>query len=222
MYYRLGAFLACVMLLFSACNSYKSKEFTRYYDDGRIKPKVALVPILQQNSFPYPWDLSRELTENIRSEVLELGSLFLPAEVSYMNRLSTYSGDVLSLDPALLESLRQDHDFVAFLELLEHSEERYKGQPIKPVYTVYGEVANLLKITMRLSIYDLRGSTPKQVLSEIVHSNHMISKEGAETDYHKVLWQTDAYKTSPYGLAHSRLSKEVADRMAQYITVARS
>ncbi|MCH1430676.1 MAG: hypothetical protein L7U87_07985 [Chlamydiales bacterium] len=222
MKYRVLFSFFLLLTLLTSCKQYQSSEFTRYHDDGRIKPKVALVPVSFNEDFPFPWNLSREITENIRQEVLQQNAIYLPAEANYASSLTRRSSDLVGPYSPVLKGLQADHDFVVFVDLLNHTEEAYKGQSVKPVYTVYGEVNSVLKMALRLTIYDVRGSTPKSILQEIIHSNHMISKDGAETNYHKVVWQTDAYKTSPFGLAHSRLSKEIAKRISQYISISRS
>ncbi|SCA59020.1 Uncharacterized protein AB751O23_BZ_00030 [Chlamydiales bacterium SCGC AB-751-O23] len=222
MKYRLFVPFIAMLVLLSACRNYQSPEFTRHYDDGRVKPKVALVPVTYGENFTYPWDLSKELTEDIRQEVQQQSILYLPNESEFSQHLSLRSSDMVGPHSPLLKSLRQDHDFVVLVDLLEHSEEPYRGQSVKPVYTVYGEAVTVLKMALRVTIFDVRESIPKSILQEIVHSNHMISRDGANTNYHKVIWKTDAYKISPFGLAHSRLSKEVANRLNQYISVARS
>lgn len=216
-------FILILIASLSSCRGQRFTEFTRYHDDGKVKPSVALLPVINHSCFDFPWDISKELTQGVRKNLLQTGALFLPYENAFQSMVIDYSdADIAKDDFSKLSKLAPDIEFAVLMELLDHKEEAYHSQTLRPVYPVYGEVASVLKMSMRIKVFDLRYGEPRAILQEIVHSNHMISKEGANADYHKVTWKTDSYKLSPYGLAHARIERDVSERLQHYIIIARS
>jgi len=75
---------------------------------------------------------------------------------------------------------------------------------------------------MRIRAVDLRGNKPKVILQELVKDSYYISKNVLHTDYDIIVWGVDEYLSSPMGLAHLSFSKEIAERISDYILLAKS
>ena len=60
MRYTSALFAASLFLIGGCCNSCKN-EMTRYHEDGKKKPSVAIASMIDTTSFEIPWSLSEEL-----------------------------------------------------------------------------------------------------------------------------------------------------------------
>lgn len=191
----------------------------RYHDNGKLKSTVIVAPVQDLAAHPLPWDLSQELTEGIREHLVRTGE-FLVAPVDVVQSISEEVGtiDVASRDLSYTDRFRPS-DFVVLMEVIDHQEVPYTRGKFKPLYPVKGEVSTVLMITARLKVVDLRSEEPKVVLQEIVHSNHQVQTGKAIEfmDYANTGWGTNLYRSTPVGMAHARLERDVAVQATDYI-----
>ena len=111
----------------------------------------------------------------------------------------------------------QGDQFVVFLELVEH-EEVYK-QDRKKTADI-SECSADLNMSMRVRVFDLRGTEPKIVLQEMVHDSHFIPRQFTQTNFYQVPWGHESFSISPIGLAHAEFTKEIASRLEDYIVMS--
>jgi len=72
-----------------------------------------------------------------------------------------------------------------------------------------------LNIQIHLEILDLREEKPKVILQEILSLNAYVQDEI------DINWKSPAFRMCPLGLAHRKLSREIATRIEDYILIAK-
>ncbi len=213
---------ALFLLLLSTGCSRSYNEFIRFRDNGRAKPQVALIPVVDHAQHNVPWNVSEELTAGMRHRLMEQGVVYMSSE-HQVRSLSdrTEDADLFGKD---LSWARQysPHDFVVLVELIDHRKVPYERQKVRPVYPADGEVSSVLMMKARLKVVDIREEMPKVILQQIVHSNHLIPKNRDGLNYHEIPWDDEVYKGTPLGMAHARLERDIVGQLEHYIdTVAR-
>lgn len=195
----------------------RNVEFTRYSDNGKAKPTMALIPLINKTPIKLPWNISDELTLGIRESLLKTNLVFLSSPENTNATLKQLS----SVDP---QSMKQFSpiEFVTLLELIEHREIPYERGAIKPVYPADGTISHVLSLKVRIQIVDIRNREPSIILHEILQSNHLVPESITHIDTQERSWGHETYHFSPVGIAHARLERDIAERLENYITVAKS
>jgi len=217
---QLGLFFALCIASFG-CTKNVNEQATRYHDDGRSKPIVALVPVFDSSGAKVSWSLSEEFTDHIRQRFLKRSNFYINtpdqinAEIGTLNE----SHDPFSQDYSWIHSTFGEEEFVVFAELVEHD--------IHPKQAKNNFIDKLtpsceLSMTMRIRVFDLRGETPEVVLQELVHQSHLIPKPSELTEQNPDRWKKMTFIVTPLGLAHNQFSKEVAKRIEDYILLSKS
>ncbi len=208
--------LACFTLW--GCQQ-KQAEFIKYRDDGQMKPRVAFLPVIDRSSQQLPWNVSTELTEGMRLQMMHGGNVYLTETGLVRNAFETRSPEEwLTEDLSAYNIFSGDHDFVVVLELTEHGKEPYQRQEVRPVYPAKGEIDSVLKMAVRIKIIDIRQEYPVVVLNQYLHSNHLIPKRRKPVDYQANGWKAERFRDTPVGAAHARLERDVVAQLERYIT----
>jgi hypothetical protein len=187
---------------------------SRYHEDGRAKPIVAVAPLIDTTSFDAPWSLSEELTAMIVQRVGESGEVFVRSAEN-----SAFAENPFGSDLNWIKREFEGKEFVVFLELVQHeaapvSQEKRNLPP--------QEVSTNLNMSVRMRVIDLRGPSPQIVLQEMVKESYFVPKTLMPTDYSQVVWGTDDYRQSPMSIAHAQLVQELSDRISDYVLLAKS
>jgi hypothetical protein len=187
---------------------------TRYHEDGRAKPVIAVAPLLDTTSFDNPWSLSDEFTSMLARNISQNNQIFVSSGHEYSVKQNPFGTNL-----SWIKQEFHPNEFVVFLELVEHElvpirKEKREAFP--------QEVAKNLKMSIRVRVIDLRDSQPKIVLQEMIRDSYYIPKTLIPTDYNEVSWGSEAYKKSSMGIAHSHISQEIANRISDYILLAKS
>jgi hypothetical protein len=202
------------LVLFAAgcCSRCKDDaSSTRYHDDGRAKPVAALPIMIDTTAFDAPWSISEEITATIAQIVGKNGKIFIQSQDDFAIASNPFAGDL-----SWMKREFQNQEFGIFLELAEHElVASNKGGS-------ESEVSNNLNMGVRIRVVDLRGAEPKVVLQEMIRDSYYIPKTLVPVDYDVVTWGTEDYKKSPMGVAHAQLAKEIAERVSEYILLAKS
>lgn len=208
---RIAISLAACLLL-ASCGSIDT-TMTRYHEDGRAKPVVAIASMIDTTSFDAPWSLSEEFTSSIVGKMAFGNNIFVEGMEDYAFADNPFGGDL-----SWVKREFHSHEFVVFLELVEHELVPAKGKEnFSPQ-----EVSTNLNMSVRLRVLDLRGASPKIVLQEMIKENYFIPKTLIPTNYNVVTWGTADYTKTPMGIAHSQLADEIASRASDYILLAKS
>ncbi len=205
-------FSLVVLLSAVSCNRSQIEEMSRFHEDGRVKPSVAIATMLDTSSFDSSWNLSDELTQGIMQQIASTGEIYVHSQEE-----SPFTDNPFGMDLSWMKREFQGEEFVAFLELVEHefAPVRTKGVPIQ-------EASSNLNMAVRIRVVDLRSETPKVVLQEMIRDSYFVPKTLIPTDYSIDVWGTDGYRKSPMGIAHAGLIQEIAGRIADYILLAKS
>lgn len=204
----------CLILLYS-CSSRSGEEQSLFYDDGKPKPVVALVPVIDRSGHDLPWDLSDEFTLSVKDRLLQKQDLFLtyPSKTLLQNEVNPFGADL-----AWMKASFPKKEFVVFMELIEHKE-----------VPVFGKTESLpedspaeLKMSVRLRVVDLRGQTPKIILQELIHDAQYLPKQFTRYNFFQIPWGKESYSITPLGLAHAKVVKEIASRVEDYILIAKA
>ena len=192
----------------SCNNSTTNNNVSRFYDDGRTRPVVAISTVIDSTSYDIPWSLSEELTHLIKKQLSSNSNLFL-SSTEEMDSTLTNSDDPFDIDVTWMKDRFEQNEFLVFLELINHTEETKDA------------ITNL-DMGLRLRIIDVRGKNPKVILQETVNDNYYIAKGTIKEDYQNTIWGSAEYANSRMGMAHNQLANEVASRITDYIALSKS
>ncbi|HSX10836.1 MAG TPA: CT253 family lipoprotein [Chlamydiales bacterium] len=199
-------------LLAVSCNRTGSDEMSRFHEDGRAKPSVAIASMLDTTSFDASWSLSEELTAGIMDVIAGSGQIYVHSQEE-----SPFTENPFGNDLSWMKREFHSEEFVAFIELVEHEFAPVQTKTVAPY-----ESSNNLNMAVRVRVVDLRGPSPKIVLQEMVRETYFVPKTLIPVDYSSTVWGTDEYRKSPMGIAHAGLVQEVASRISDYILLAKS
>jgi hypothetical protein len=168
------------------------------------------------------WNLSEELTSKIRYKMLKEGDIFLSPEDHIRAVIEETPALATTAAPLPLTTKLRPCEFVAVVDIISHKTLPYKRQAIKPVYPAVGPIKYVVAMKARVKIIDIRQEHPRVVLHEIIHSNHLINEDVATLDVDNKAWGDEHYNYTSLGIAHSRLGRDIAQRLADYITISRT
>jgi hypothetical protein len=196
------------------------EQVSRFYEDGRGKPAVAVTTVIDSTAYDIPWSMSDELTSSLRLNLLKKNSLFIPSK-DQVDQYMSFSNNPFDTDVSWMKNSFGSNEFVVFVEILEH-ENAVEKEPARKWHSpACQSVATNLQSVARVRIIDLRGE-PKIVLQETVKDTFYISKNLIPTDYNKITWGADNYSTTPLAMAHEQLISKISERIDDYILLARS
>jgi hypothetical protein len=205
-------FLVGLALVGCSNNHKEQQQVTRFFEDGRAKPVVVVTPMVDTTTSDLNWSLSEEFTSMITKGVSAGESVCVLAGEEY-----GYTENPFTEDLSWMKGEFVDKEFVVFLELVEH-----ELAPVKKEVVVPFETPMNLKMSVRLRMVDLRGQEPRIVLQELVRDRAYIPRTEIPVDYQVVVWGTKDYVASPMGRAHHQLVNEIAQRIKDYLTLAKS
>jgi len=205
-----------VSLLCGGCMRHYG-DTTLYHQSGRQKPIVAVLPVIDNTAENnLKWDLSRELTDELRKRVYESKNLYLLREGGnreVAKQLSTPNPQTIS--KAIASSLGSA-EFVVVAEIIEQDEEKYGvGHYLESSQNA--GVGSVLSLALRVRVIDIRRDTPKVILQEVLDNDYVISRAYMNCDYSKCPWGTEAFTHTPMGMAHNRLIRTLVSRIEAYI-----
>lgn len=196
------------LLIFVSCNDSKNNQVSRFYDDGRSRPIVAVSPVIDSSSYELPWSLSEELTQLIFTNLSKNKNIFISSMSETEESLSA-SDNPFDADVDWIKNRFEKKEFLVFMELVKHNE-------------IKKEHHTNLDMSIRLKIIDVRAKEPKVILQECVCDNYYIAKGPSKSDYQNVVWGSSDYLNSRMGMAHNQLANQIASRISDYIALAKS
>ena len=134
-----------------SCNRSQTDEMSRFHEDGRAKPSVAIASLLDTTSFDGSWSLSEELTQGVMDLVSGTGQIYVHSQQE-----SPFTDNPFGTELSWMKREFQGEEFVAFLELVEHEFAPVKAKGVHPQ-----EASSNLNMGVRLRVVDLRGESPK-------------------------------------------------------------
>ncbi|MBN1914518.1 MAG: hypothetical protein JW769_01345 [Parachlamydiales bacterium] len=210
---RIMIVMICSFIVFG-CND-RGQEISRFYDDGRAKPVVHVTSIIDSTNSDTPWSLSEEFTYAITQKISTSGNLFIPKEPQSPLSLND---NPFGTDISWVQHMYSPSQFIVFIELFEHEEVPIVDKEL-PAYENY---ASHLNMGARIRIVDTRNSSPQIILQEIYRDSYYIAKNILKIDYNVAIWGTNEYKSSPMAMAHDQFTKNIAERIDDYILLAKN
>lgn len=203
-------------LLAVSC-SQNNEQMSRYHEDGRAKPVIAVASMIDTTSFDCPWSLSEELTSMIVQQMGQGGKIFVHSTPEFPFVENPFGNDL-----SWVKREFHNEEFVVFLELVEHANTPVLKGNKTPANLSPQEVSTNLEMAVRIRVIDVRGSAPKIVLQEIVRDSYYIPKTLIPVDYNQIVWGSDDYRKTPMSIAHIQLAQEITARLSDYILLAKS
>jgi hypothetical protein len=200
-----------VLAALASCNR-TNNEMSRFHEDGRAKPSVAIASLLDTTSFDASWSLSDEFTSGVMKQIGSTGQIFVHSQED-----SPFTENPFGNDLSWMKREFQNEEFVVFLELVEH-----EFVPVGAKQGLPQEASNNLNMAVRLRVVDLRPANPRIVLQETIRETYFVPKTLIPNDYSVEVWGTEAYQKSPMGIAHANLIREIAARVSDYVMLAKS
>jgi hypothetical protein len=181
-------------------------------------PKVVLIPVFDCSNHPLFWNVSSELTDLIRSNLLNDNGVFLYDEDRTFEKVLETRHVSLEETQRRIKYYFGKASFVVLVDLLQHDMIPYERyfQPEcekKP----HGYCSGTLMQKARLTILDVRERTPCVLLQEIINCNQYIPKEFEFFSYQRSFPGLVCYEDSPAGKAHYRLANVIATRIENVV-----
>ncbi|QVE48939.1 CT253 family lipoprotein [Chlamydia crocodili] len=177
-----------------------------YKSGSKAKGVVAMLPVFYRSgkvSEVLPWNLQAEFTQEIGKRFHSSERLFLIKHSASAQVISQfYSPVVPEFSPqAIVEFLPAE--FVVATELLEQ----------KTSQDMFGH--DSITASVRVRVFDIRHNKVSMIYQEIIESSQPLATTAS--DYHRYGWQTKHFESTPMGLMHHRLFREVVARVEGYV-----
>lgn len=215
--------IAVVAGLLTGCshNSMESENVTRFHDDGRAKPIVAVLPVIDHSGEDFPWNLSEELSYSVYNKFAKRGNFWIDSFAQSVRAAQKIPKkvDLFGKDLSWVKTHFPEHEFVVILELIEHDiHMKQQKNSIMDKLTPSCE----LDMAIRIRVFDVRNETPEVILQEVLTQTNMIPKQSGLAEKGSDRWKQRTYAVSPLGFSHIQLSKEIVRRVEEYVILAKS
>lgn len=210
-------FTLLMTVLMAACApSYV--DYFPYHEDGRPKPKVVLLPLVDDTDGCVGWNIASELNAGLGCQIIYSGQLYLIPEDEVAARLQgNCQQNYFTSDLAFAQRFCGS-DYVVALELIEHEIIPFqRGMNLWIVPKQKYHWRSFLQTKLRLRIIDVRCNAPRVVLQEIFTSYFAIPTEKECVDYSRCYWGTESFPSTPLGRAHQQLVSELVYRIETVI-----
>jgi hypothetical protein len=209
---RMRYLTAALLILASSCSRSNNEETSRFHEDGRAKPIVTVASMIDTTSFDAPWSLSEEFTTTIAKQIASHGTIYVNSKDE-----PDYTENPFGSDLSWMKKEFRNQEFAVFLELVEH-----QNVPVAKAKNGAPNESNNLNMSVRVRVVDLRGATPKIVLQEMFKDSYFIPKTLMAPNYATTGWGTEEFRKTPMGIAHAHITDTIANRVSDYILLAKS
>lgn len=200
--------LLCSVLL-SGCSfsntggSYHPKLYT---SGSKAKGVVAMLPVYSKLGYiegGLPWNLQKEFTEEISRRLYESDKVYLIKHNASSNIVSHFYNPSADILPNSLATHFLPAEFVVATELLEQVEES-------------DNLGNdTVTASVRIKVFDIRKNKISLIYQEIIEAKQPVIL--ATNDYHRYGWKSKHFDSTPMGLMHNRLFREIVARVEGYV-----
>ena len=212
-------FLLSIATFISGCSN-RFNDTAAYHSSGRAKPVVAVLPVIDSTSGDkkeYHWDRSEEFTTEIRKYISDSSQLYLLNLAAGMNTAQTLNTPHVSeISEDLLQSL-SPAEFAIVSELIDEKVIPYGLRNANASRPHLSDIGSKISIALRVRVIDLRGKEPKIVLQEVIYQDHDVAKAYYNCDYKKCPWGSARYATTPMGIAHAKVIRELVAHVEGYV-----
>jgi hypothetical protein len=208
------ALAACCMTSSCKKQNAATEESVR---DKKEHPTIVVVPIIDSSGQSYRWNLSEELTYTLWNKLTHSTKLALGSKerAQYIYRQLDYQHNPFGNQITWTRQLCPTDDFALFLELIEHEEIPMCSNNKEDIT----RCPTAFRIALRIRLLDLRNSSIKIVLQEIIREEHQFPRPFTKFHFYQAPWGDKNFCISPIGLAHTQLINKVSARIEEYITL---
>lgn len=207
---------ALLIFIGVGCGGPRYVDYFPYHDDGTIKPKVALMPILDSSQNGLSWDISAEISEGIYYELMNSGKYYVvsPNEMG-PGGIKSDQMDFFSKEPDL--SGFDKTDFIVAMEIIERSITSCNPCTQEIKYYPDNHPCNfIMTMRIRIKIIDIRYCEPRIVLYEVFKTTYSGTEENYDFE-DETCWKSSAYSKSYCGRAHKRVIRNLTKRLEEVI-----
>lgn len=212
-------FTAIIALGFISCENSSNDSHLLIHQDGRAKPKLIVLNVLDHSDSSIPWDLSLELSDQLTHQLKNYGSLYISntENIDDITDVSELSKK-LQRSPFNVDLKLSDCEFLTSVELIEH---RIHPIPQKTNIAHPNAQTHQLLIKARIKVFDVRKTNPEIILSEIITHEALIPWQLSTINYKKNHYLTTQYKITPLGINHKILIQNIAKKVHDYVLLAK-
>jgi hypothetical protein len=203
---RIIAFIL-LSLIAVGCGAPRYIDYFPYHDDGTPKPKLAIMPIMDNSQNSLAWDLTEEISDGIYYELMSSGEVYMvsPKEMG-QGWSKKYDIDFFSNDISYVKDF-QNTDFIISMEIID-----------RKITACDLCVPNNLTlfISIRIKILDIRFCEPKIVLYEVFRTDYTGIQTNAY-DENNICWKDQTYLKTYCGRAHQSIICSLSKRIEKVI-----
>ncbi|SPN73534.1 hypothetical protein C10C_0363 [Chlamydia serpentis] len=201
------AFLGLLSPTLSSCThlttvgSYHPKLYT---SGSKTKGVVAMLPVFHRpgkSLEPLPWNLQAEFTEEISKRFYSSDKIFLIKHNAPAQTVAQFYAPITNLPIGIAEQFLPA-EFIVATELLEQKTAKEAG-------------IESIMASVRVRVFDIRHQKISLIYQEIIECSQPLTT--VANDYHRHSWNSKYFDSTPMGLMHNRLFREVVARVEGYV-----
>lgn len=177
-----------------------------YKTGGKARGVVAMLPVYYRagkSTAALPWSLQTEFSEEISKRFLSSEKLLLIKHNASPQLISQFYAPQVASLPITIIGQFLPAEFIVATELLEQ----------KSTQDAFGN--DSLSVSVRVRLFDVRRNKISLIYQEIIEANQPAIS--VISDYHRCRWQTKHFESTPMGLMHQRLFREIVARVEGYV-----
>jgi hypothetical protein len=218
--FKKAIFIGIIALGFTACENSKEEQQTLVHLDGRSKPQILLLDVIDHSDSAVPWDISSEFNQQLSHELRNYGSLYLKSPEDISSDFDSLSlAKKLQRSPFEKKQLQVNTEFLTTVEIIEH---KITPVPQKPSISHPNALTHQLSIKARVKVFDIRRNQSVLILSEIIEQEAFIPWQLSTINYKKNNYKTAQYKMTPLGINHKQIVQNIAKKVHDYVLLAKS
>ena len=208
-------FTLLLCLCFTGCTT-RSDSNVNPLCYQKTKPNVAFIPLKESLQYPYQWDVSKELTDNILQALVNKNTVYITPYIHFKTALDFTAGcDYFSSDLNFANYFGVS-DFLVVSELLTHEIIPYAGRSETEPKRNLAQFKTL-KLGTRVRVLDLRYEHPKVILQKFVESHEIVSGTECRINYNEIGPEHELYQTTPLYRGHCKIANELANEIESAI-----
>ncbi|MBF5051136.1 Uncharacterized protein CLAVI_000772 [Candidatus Clavichlamydia salmonicola] len=188
-----------------------SKTGALYQGNGRAKAMVSVLPVMAGFGMEVglPWSVSEEFFTGIKKRLRSSQKVYLMNQAEYGEWSSVFSNPDPTAISSSISQIFAPSEFVVSMELIPAKEVALRR---------VSDVAPGFGLAVRVRIFDVRNDMVKLVFQEIVECAQSMLQPSIPCDYQKHKWGTGSFDSTPIGLFHGRLIRDLVHRIEGYVS----
>lgn len=213
---RLFSFLLLAFVL-TACGAGRADSQSAFTSDGERKPKVAIMPFLNETDIELPARAHELMDEELAAKLTKARTLYAaPAFGNKLSEAAKNNIDLMNLPP---DDLRQytRAEYVILSGLCD-----YATRPVDTRQNYQEAMDYIIDLGVKIKVIDLRGPKARVVLQERSTLSRNIPLKTFPYEEGGVVWNDETDKSFFVRLFRGVIAKEVLARSERYISLSKS